>query len=132
VLAHRIGNVGAMSLVVWSSLASPLPLLALSLVFEGPSAIGLAVASLTWLSVGALAYLVVLSFLLGYGVWNYLIVQHGAGRVAPFSMLVPIFGIASSTIALREIFTPWHAISAALVLAGLALHVFGRPLFGTL
>ena len=129
VLARRIGQVGALNLIIWSSLASPAPLFALSLVFEGPRAIAQALSSLSWLSVGALGYLVVLSTLFGYSTWNYLIVKHGAGRVAPFSMLVPIFGLTSGALVLGEPFTLWHALGAALVLLGLGLHALGDRLF---
>jgi O-acetylserine/cysteine efflux transporter len=129
VIARRIGDVGVLSLMVWSSLASPVPLFLLSLVFEGPAAIGAAIGSISWLSIGALAYLVILSTLFGYGSWNHLIMKHGAGRVAPFSMLVPIFGVSSSAVFLGEHFRPGHAAAAALVLLGLALHAFGRRLF---
>ena len=128
VLAQRIGNVGGLSLMVWSSLFSPAPLLALSLVFEGPAAIRLALESLSWLSVGAVVYLVLFSTLFGYGAWNDLIVKHGAGQVAPFSMLVPIFGLASGSLFLHEVFTTSHALGALLVLAGLGLHAFGPKL----
>jgi O-acetylserine/cysteine efflux transporter len=128
VLARRIGDVGARSLIVWSSLFSPAPLLVLSLLFEGPLAIGAALRSLSWLSIGAIAYLVVLSTLVGYGAWNHLIVKHGAGRVAPFSMMVPIFGITSGALFLGEHFTLWHALAAALVILGLALHALGGRL----
>jgi O-acetylserine/cysteine efflux transporter len=124
VLAKRLGDVGALKLIVWSSLASPLPLLGLSLWFEGPSAIGTSLAALTWTSAGTLLYLVVLSTLLGYGAWNHLIVQHGAGRVAPFSMLVPIFGVSSGALFLGEHFTLYHGVAALFVLAGLALHAY--------
>jgi len=128
VLAKRIGGVGALSLIVWSSLASPLPLFALSLAFEDTAAIVAALTEPSWLSVGALVYLVVLSTLLGYGGWNHLIVEHGAGRIAPFSMLVPIFGVSSGALFLGERFTAAHALAALLVLLGLALHVLGtRP-----
>ena len=89
-----------------------------------------ALGSLSWLSIGALAYLVLLSTLVGYSVWNHLIVKYGASRVAPFSMLVPIFGVTSGTIVLGEHFTAWHALAGALVLLGLALHALGARLFG--
>jgi len=125
VLAKRIGAVGALSLIVWSSLASPLPLFALSLVFEDGAAIRAALTQPSWLSLGALLYLVVLSTLFGYGGWNHLIVEHGAGRVAPFSMLVPIFGVSSGALCLGERFTWLHVWAALLVLLGLGLHVLG-------
>jgi len=128
VLARRIGSVGAVKLLVWSSLASPVPLLALSWAFEGTKVMEAALRSFSWVSVGALAYLVLLSTLVGYGAWNHLIVEHGAARVAPFSMLVPVFGVTSGALVLAEKFSVWYAAAAALVLAGLSLHVFGGNL----
>ena len=125
VLARRIGNVGGLSLVVWSSLASPAPLLLLSWLIEGPAAIEAAIGSLSWSAVAALAYLVALSTWFGYGAWNHLIAKHGASRVAPFSMLVPIFGVTSGALFLGEVLTAWHAAAAALVLLGLSLHAWG-------
>jgi O-acetylserine/cysteine efflux transporter len=71
---------------------------------------------------------VILSTLFGYGVWNQLIIKHGAKKVAPFSLLVPVFGMTSGTLVLRETFTPANALAAALILAGLAIHVFGGKL----
>ena len=129
ILAKRIGRVGPLNLLVWSSLFSPIPLLALSFVYEGPSAMVAAITSLSWLSIGALAYLVVLSTLVGYGGWNHLIVEHGAARVAPYSMLVPIFGMISGAAVLRETFNRYHAWGAGLVLIGLGVHALGDRLF---
>lgn len=125
VIAKRIGDVGALRLIVWSSLASPLPLIALSLVFEGPQQIAGALRSMSWVSAGAVVYLALLSTHFGYGAWNHLIVKHGAARVAPFSMLVPIFGLTSGALALGEVFTAYHALAALLVLVGVAVHAFG-------
>jgi len=128
IVARRMPGTGALSLMVWSSLFSPLPLAALSLIFEGPSAIGAAFGSLGLLTVGALAYLVLLSTLLGYGLWNHLIMRHGASRIAPFSLMVPIFGLTSAALVLGERFGLLDAAGAALVLAGLLIHAFGGRL----
>jgi O-acetylserine/cysteine efflux transporter len=128
VIARRIGSVGGLSLVVWSSLASPIPLLLLSWAFEGAGAITQTLSTLSWISVGSLAYLVALSTWVGYGMWNHMIARHGAARVAPFSMLAPVFGMTSGSVVLGEAFTLWHAAAAALVLCGLGLHAFGDRL----
>jgi O-acetylserine/cysteine efflux transporter len=126
ILAKRIGAVGPVNMLVWSSLAVPLPLIALSFVFEGQPAIVHALTSLTPKAIGAILYLIVLSTLVGYGAWNHLIVKYGAGKVAPYSMLVPIFGLSGGAIFLGEKFTEVHAVAALLVMAGLALHAW-RP-----
>jgi O-acetylserine/cysteine efflux transporter len=126
ILAKRIGAVGPINMLAWSSLAVPLPLLALSFGLEGPDAMVRALTSLSPSSIGAIVYLVVLSTFVGYGAWNHLIVEYGAGRVAPYSMLVPFFGVSAGAIFLGERFTEVHALAAALVMVGLALHAW-RP-----
>lgn len=130
IAARKVKGTGALGLMAWSSLFSPLPLAALSLLIEGPAATGAALSSLSLLTIGALAYLVILSTLLGYGLWNGLIMRHGAGRIAPFSLMVPIFGLASASLVLGEGFGARSAAGAALVLAGLLVHVFGGRLGG--
>jgi O-acetylserine/cysteine efflux transporter len=128
VSARRMPGVDALGLMVWSSLFSPLPLAALSFALEGPAAIGAAFSSLSLVTIGALAYLVLFSTLLGYGLWNGLIIRHGASRIAPFSLMVPIFGLVSASLVLGESFSSREALGAFLILAGLLVHVFGGRL----
>lgn len=128
VVTRTMPGTNALGLMVWSSLFSPLPLAALSLVFEGPSAIGASFANIGLLTVASLAYIVLLSTLLGYGLWNHLIMRHGAGRIAPFSLMVPIFGIVAASLVLGERFVALDIAGAALILLGLLIHVFGGRL----
>ena len=130
ITTRTMPGVNSLSLMVWSSLFSPLPLAALSLAIEGPEKIGASVSSLSLVAIAALAYLVILSTLVGYGLWNSLIMRHGASRIAPFSLLVPIFGLASASLVLGEKFETRDALGAALILAGLMVHVFGGRLGG--
>ena len=48
-----------------------------------------------------------------------------ASQVAPFSLLVPIIGLASAALLLGEALTPMQIAGAALVMGGLAVNVFG-------
>ena len=114
----------AVALVVWSSLVAPLPLLGLSLVFEGPAAIGDALSSVQVGGVLALLYVVVLASLFGHGAWVWLLRRHEASTVAPFTLLVPIVGIGSAWLLLDERPNAAELIGAALVLAGLALSLY--------
>ena len=111
--------------MVWSSLFSPLPLLALSLLLEGPAAVAASIAGMSLLTAGAIAYLVILSTLLGYGLWNALIMKNGAGKIAPFSLLVPVFSLSSAALFLGERFSALDGLAAFLILGGLVIHVFG-------
>ena len=71
----------------------------------------------------ALLYVVVLSTLLGFGAWAWLLGRHPARTVAPFTLLVPVVGIASAWLALSEVADRRRAVGAAVVLGGLALTV---------
>jgi O-acetylserine/cysteine efflux transporter len=128
IVARGIPASGALGLMAWSSLFAPLPLAVLSLAFEGPAAIAASMSSLSLPTLGALAYLVVLSTLVGYGRWNGLISRYGASRIAPFSLLVPVFSLASTSLALGERIRATEIAGAALILAGLLIHVFGGRL----
>ena len=123
--SKRLGRVNALSLVVWGSLVVPLPMGLASMVFEGPDVI---VHSLTHMSAATLwsvAYVVYASTLVGYSLWSWLLSRHAASVVTPFALLVPVCGMLSSAWWLGEPLPGWKLQAAALVIAGLALNVFG-------
>ncbi len=122
----RASQVNMLSLMVWVSLVPPLPLAALSLAFEGVEANVQAFEQLDATRIGVIAYLAYIATIFGFGGWAMLIARHGAGRVAPFSLLVPIFGMLSSAVVLGESFGALQIASAGLVIFGLALTVRQR------
>jgi EamA-like transporter family len=85
-----------LSLLVWSSVVAPVPLLGLSLVFEGTGRWQTAMSSVGTSGIVALAYVVVVSTFFGYGVWYWLISRYPASTVAPFTLLVPVVGILTA------------------------------------
>ncbi len=111
----------ALALLVWSSLVPPLPLLALSLAFEGSHEIGSAVENVGAGGLLALLYVVIVSTGFGFGAWTWLLGRHPASRVAPFTLLVPPVGIAAAWIALGQSPSTGELAGAAIILAGLAL-----------
>jgi O-acetylserine/cysteine efflux transporter len=122
VVTRRARPPRPVALVVWSSVVAPVPLAALSLAFEGGAgawadALGAVDAS----GLLALAYIVVLSTFFGYGAWAWLLGRHPASAVAPFTLLVPVVGIAAAWLALGERPTALELAGAAVVLLGLAL-----------
>ena len=111
----------AMALLVWSSLVPPVPLAGLSLAIEGGGEWSAALAGLDASGVLALGYVVVGSTVFGFGAWTWLLGRHEASRVAPFTLLVPVVGIAAAWVALAEVPNAAEMAGAALVLAGLGL-----------
>jgi O-acetylserine/cysteine efflux transporter len=106
----------AIAMLVWSSMIPPVPLFLLSLAVEGSPQV-----SLDGGGVLALAYIVVASTFFGYGAWTWLLHRHEASKVAPFTILVPVVGIASAWLALGERPGVLELIGAAVALAGLGL-----------
>jgi O-acetylserine/cysteine efflux transporter len=115
--------VNVLQMMVWISVVPPLPMLALSWGFEGAGAIAGALAAIDWLGVFAILYVGLVSTLGAFAVWGRLLRRYDAGQVAPFSLLVPIFGMSFSALLLGETFTLTKLAAAALVLLGLTLNL---------
>jgi O-acetylserine/cysteine efflux transporter len=125
VVTKRMGKVDLLSLVVWGSLVPPLPFLALSLMLEGPAKIESSLASISMTSIGAIVYLSFISTMMGYTLWGKLMARYPASQVAPFSLLVPVVGLASAAFLLDEGLSPVQIVGAVLVMTGLLVNVFG-------
>jgi O-acetylserine/cysteine efflux transporter len=111
----------AFAFMVWMSLAPPLPLLALSLIFEGPRADLAALRGISLAGAGALAFNAYVATLVAFGLWGWLMRRYDAGVVAMYSLLVPPFGIASATFVLSERITPLQVLAAVLIIGGVAV-----------
>lgn len=107
--------------MTWICIVPPLPLLALSLAFEGPQQVGDALAGIDLGGFAAVAYIAWATTTLGWGAWGYLLRAYSAGTVAPFSLLVPIFGLGFAALLLGEPLTVRTVIAAALVVSGVLL-----------
>jgi O-acetylserine/cysteine efflux transporter len=109
-----------LAMLVWASLVPPLPLLVLSLLLEGPSEIGDALASVDPAGLAALAFVSLAAGLFGFATWTAMLKRHTAAAVTPFALLVPVFGIASAALLLGERPSPLELGGAVLICAGLA------------
>lgn len=131
IITRRFGNVDLVALVIWGGLIPPLPFFALSWWLEGPALIERALRGIGWSSILSLAYLAFIATMLGYSLWSYLLSRYPAGKVAPFSLLVPVVGLSSSALLLGERLTPIQGWGALLVMAGLLINVFGPRLLAS-
>ncbi len=123
VASRAAGPVDVLAYVAWSSLFAVPPLLLLSWALEGWPRIasGLAQAdAATW---AAVVWQSLGNTIFGYGVWAWLLARYPAATVAPFSILVPVFGIGASALLMGEALPPWKLLAAGLVMAGLALNL---------
>ncbi|MGY0486429.1 EamA family transporter [Streptomyces sp. WG-D5] len=121
VLTRKAAPDAPFAFMVWSSAVPVVPLLGLSLVFEGPGRDAEAVASLDLPGAGAILYVALVTTLFGFGVWSRLLRRYAASTVAPYSLLVPVFGMSSAALFLGEPMTPLNWTAAALLTLGVTL-----------
>jgi O-acetylserine/cysteine efflux transporter len=122
-VARAAGRVDALGFMVWSSPFAAVPLWAITLAVDGPTAVGAALAHASATAWAAVAWQSVGNTLFGYGAWNWLLARHPASTVTPTALLVPVFGMSASALALHEGLPAWKLGAAALVMGGLALNV---------
>ncbi len=129
VLTRRAAPPDALGFMVWVSTVPVLPLLGLSLLLEGPERDLEALRSLDWTGAGVVVYVAWVTTVFGFGAWGFLMRHHPASSVAPFSLLVPVFGMSSAALLLGEGVGPLRWCAAALLVGGVALTSFGgaRP-----
>lgn len=110
--------------VVWLSLVPMLPFAALSWWLDPVTAHGRwqGAGAMSWLAV---AYLGWIATILAYALWTWLLTRHPASRVAPFSLAVPVVGLAAGMLMLGEQMSAWQWAGSACVVAALAVVVLG-------
>ena len=126
IVTKRAGRIDMLGFIAWSSLVPPIPLLLASLLTEGPAADWAVIAHPSWFLAGIVAFNSYGSTLIGYGLWSLLLTRYPASTVAPFSLLVPVVGIASSVALLHEPLSSLEAVGSAVIFAGLLINVFGN------
>lgn len=130
-LGWAFGNLGSrlaraeepMRLTLWMAVVPPVPMLLLSAVIEGPTTGWTLLAHSFTSEAGikalvGLAYIVVLGTIVGSGVWTWLMARYPSSTVAPVSLMVPVVGIAASSLFLGEHPSPLALLGAAVVITG--------------
>jgi O-acetylserine/cysteine efflux transporter len=122
VLVKRLGPVRILPLVAWLSLIPPLPALVVSYFYPGPGLFA-AIAGAGWASLGAVLYLGLAATLIAYAIWGRLLTLYPTSVVAPFTLLVPVVGVAASALILGERFTMLRASGMGLILCGVGVAI---------
>ncbi|WP_411086766.1 EamA family transporter [Streptomyces sp. 061-3] len=121
VLTRKAAPPDSLNFMVWVSTVPVLPLLGLSLLFEGWDRDADALAALDWSGVGIIVYVAWITTVFGFGAWGFLLRHYPASSVAPFTLLVPVFGMSSAALLLDESVSPLRWCAAALLVGGVAL-----------
>ncbi|WP_193610428.1 EamA family transporter [Nocardioides lijunqiniae] len=118
VLARASGVTGGLSLTVWSALVVPVPLVALSLVLDGPAALADGVAAFGWQALVSTLYTAGLASLVGYGIFNTLLGRNPSASVVPWVLLAPVVAMASAWLLLDQRPNAAESLGGLLLVAG--------------
>jgi len=135
-LSWGIGNVvsraarvpGGFGLTVWSAVVVPVPMLALSLVVDGPAAVSAGLAAFGWEALVSTLYTAVLASLVGYGLFNSLLARNPSAAVVPWVLLAPVVAMMSAWLLLAQVPSPGEALGGLLLVAGVLVAL--RPARG--
>lgn len=123
-IQRRAIGVNMLAYVVWASLFAVPPLLLLSLWIDGWPAIVAGIRGAGTTTWAAVMWQAVGNTMFGYGAWGFLLTRYPAATVAPWSLLVPVFGMTTAAWWLAEPLPGWKLGAAAMILGGLALNVW--------
>ena len=105
--------------VVWASLFAPLPLVLLTWLMHGTAPFTGVAAQVGWVAVFSLVFQVYAATHFCYWGWNLLLREYPVSKVAPLSLLIPVFGVAGSMVLLGHRVDAHEAVSIGLILAAL-------------
>lgn len=119
VLTKKYGPFDPLMLMGWSSLFTIPQLLIATVLLEEGQIDSLRAADLAaWLG---FAYTVLIGGVIGFTLWFWLIGRCPMNRVAPFSLLLPVFAIISSVLFLGEDLSTKFVVGAILTIIGVAV-----------
>jgi O-acetylserine/cysteine efflux transporter len=113
------------SMVAWSALVPPLPLLAMSFFMDGSGKIMDALRHLSLTSMVCVLFMAWVTTLFATGTWNYLISKHHIGSLASLTLLVPVAGLLIARIVLDERLSTLQWIGSLAIIFGLVIFNFG-------
>ncbi|MEM9843259.1 MAG: EamA family transporter [Pseudomonadota bacterium] len=121
-ILRRLPGIPMLAVFAWASLLAWPPMLALSLLLEGPEALAAipAMGARAW---AAVIYVAVVSTVIGYALWGTLLARHRAVKITPFALLIPVVGLLVAAWVLGERPGAAELIGGAVILAGVAVCV---------
>ncbi|RON69631.1 EamA family transporter [Pseudomonas fluorescens] len=136
-MAWSVGNViikvskvrEIFAFVVWASLFPPIPLMLLTWLLHGSAPFSALPSQLNALTLFSLAFQVYAATHFSYWGWNLLLREYPVSRVAPLSLLIPLFGLFSSMAILgqypRHADWPWILLVLVAIVLGAGHLQFG-------
>ncbi|MEI8321285.1 MAG: EamA family transporter [Alphaproteobacteria bacterium] len=124
IVTRQAKHLNVVHLTMWMNIIPPIPLILFACLVDSPAAIYENFTNMTGITIFAFCYGGLVVTLCGYSLWGTLLRAYPVSMVAPFSLMVPAFGMIFSFILLGEIPTTIRFIGAGLVFTGLILNQF--------
>lgn len=121
VLARSARVTSGLGLTVWSALVVPVPLVALSLLLDGPAVVGAALVGFSWQAAVSTAYTAGVASLVGYAAFNTLLARYPSSAVVPWILLAPVVGMLSAWLLLDQRPTGAETAGGVLLLVGVLI-----------
>ena len=116
---RQVKEFDPLSLVGWCAIINAPQLLILSIIFEEVSSDFYKYITLR--EFAAFIHTIVVSSILGFVLWFSLLKRYPANLVAPFALLIPIFGAISCVYILNHILTTQVVVGGILTMIGVAI-----------
>lgn len=126
IFMKKIPTTNMLKFVSYSSLIPPMPLVLISFLLEEKPTTYLSSTPLSALL--PILYIGLVSTVFGYGIWGKLLNSYSTSTIAPFSLLVPVFGMLSSFLILKEGFSNTQLFSSGAVLVGLTITLLNKKI----
>ncbi len=120
-LLRRAQDVPMFDLFAWLCLTAAIPLLALTLVTNGPQPTLHALSHMSLTGLVCMLVLGAVSTSIAYWLWGRLLRDYPAAQVVPFALLVPFVGAAASALVFGERFGPLRLSGMVIVVCGIAV-----------
>jgi O-acetylserine/cysteine efflux transporter len=124
----RLGNVNPCALMGGASFIG-LPVVIGAMIYIEPSW-GQGLQSANWINLGGVLAFQVLAMSAAMVGWQRLLAANPMGRVVPFSLLQPVFGVAAGVLWLGESMGTYMIVGGLLVVSGVTIITFRKVLRG--
>ena len=125
-LLRRAAGVPMFDLFAWLCLVAAVPLVALTLVLDGPQATWHALSQMSLTGLACMLWIGGISTCIAYWLWGRLLRDYPAAQVVPFGLLVPFVGSAASSIVFAERFGPLRLAGMLIVICGIAVMLLAK------
>jgi O-acetylserine/cysteine efflux transporter len=125
-LLRRASGAPMFDLFAWLCLSAAIPLLALTLVSNGPQPTWHALSQMSLTGLVCMLALGGISTSIAYWLWGRLLRDYPAAQVVPFALLVPFVGSAASSVVFGEKFGPLRLAGMVTVVGGIAVMLLSK------